>query len=322
MSRYLLRRLLQVVPLLAGVVTLTFVLIHLAPGDPATYLAGDSASADYLVFIRHRFELDRPLPRQYLTYGGHLLRGDMGRSFTQGRPVAGLILDRVQATLLLLIPATVLAAVLGVGLGVVAAHWPRSPLDTTISLVTLTGYSMPVFWLGQLLLLLFSLELGWLPAQGMSDVRTSPAGTAHVLDVLRHLVLPVSALTLQQLVLFTRLTRAGMREVLSADWITAARARGLRERLVLRRHALRNALLPTVTVAGTQVGFWLSGAVLTETVFGWPGLGRLTLDATLARDYPLLLGILIAVSLVVVAANLATDLLYTALDPRVRLTER
>ncbi|MGI8550873.1 MAG: ABC transporter permease [Dehalococcoidia bacterium] len=319
MSRYLLRRLVQVVPLLAGVITLSFILIHAAPGDPATYLAGDSASADYLKFVRHRFELDRPLPQQYLTYVVRLLHGDLGRSFTQGAPVAALILERLNATLLLLSSATVVSTVLGIGMGIIAARRPHSLIDGAISLLTLSGSSMPVFWLGQILLLVFSLELGWLPTQGMTDVRQSLTGLPHLLDILRHLILPVTALTLQQFALIVRLTRTGMIEVLERDWITAARARGLSERLVVLRHALPNALLPVTTLIGTQVGFWLSGAVLTETVFGWPGLGRLTLDATLARDYPVLLGILIAVSVAVVLANLTTDLVYTLLDPRVRL---
>ncbi len=319
MSRYLLRRLMQVIPLLFCIVTLTFALIHAAPGDPATYLAGDSASADYLKFIRHRFELDRPLPQQYLTYIDRLAHGDMGRSFTQGSSVAGLVRGRLGATLLLVGTATVLATVLGVGLGIAAAGRPHSLFDGAIGIVSLAGYSMPVFWLAQLLLLVFSLELGWFPTQGMTNVRQNLTGLPHLLDVGRHLVLPVAALTVQQVALIMRLTRAGLLEVLEQEWMTAARARGLPERLVIFRHALRNALLPVTTVIGSHIGFWLSGAVLTETVFGWPGLGRLTLDATLSRDYPVLLGILIAVSLAVVVANLATDLVYTLLDPRVRL---
>lgn len=320
MSRYLLRRLLQAVPLLVCIVTVTFALIHLAPGDPATYLAGDSASADYLAFIRHRFALDRPLPQQYATYVVRLGHGDLGRSFTQGEPVSNLIGARMGATLLLVVPSTLLATLLGIALGVVAARRPHSLLDGAIGLLSLVGYSMPVFWLGQLLLLVFALELGWFPTQGMTNVRANLSGPPHVLDVAHHLVLPVAALTLQQIALIMRLTRAGLLEVLDQEWMTAARARGLSERLVMWRHALRNALLPVTTVIGSHIGFWLSGAVLTETVFGWPGLGRLTLDATLARDYPVLLGILIAVSVMVVIANLATDLVYTLLDPRVRLT--
>jgi ABC-type dipeptide/oligopeptide/nickel transport system permease component len=318
-SRYLLRRLLQVVPLLICIVTLTFALIHTAPGDPATYLAGDTASADYLAFVRHRFELDKPLPQQYLTYVVRLAHGDMGRSFTQGTSVAGLIRGRLGATLLLVGTATLFATILGIGLGIAAAIRPNTMFDSVIGNLSLAGYSMPVFWLAQLLLLVFSLELGWFPSQGMTDVRRNLTGLPHLLDVARHLVLPVAALTVQQVAMIMRLTRVGILDVMDQEWITAARARGLSERLVIFRHALRNALLPVTTVIGSHIGFWLSGAVLTETVFGWPGLGRLTLDATLSRDYPVLLGILIAVSLAVVIANLATDLAYTLLDPRVRL---
>lgn len=319
MGSYLLRRLLESVPLLTGIVTFTFLLIHAAPGDPAIYLAGDAASAEYLAFVRHRFGLDQPLPRQYVTYILRLLHGDMGHSFIQGASVSSLILDRLGATLLLLGSATLLSTLLGIGLGILAARHPYGLRDSVLGFCTLAGFSIPVFWLGQVLLLIFSLQLGWLPSQGMINVRENPRGIAHVLDLLAHLALPLTALTLQQLALVTRLMRAAMLEVMQREWLTAARARGLPERRVILRHALPNALVPVVTLVGSHVGFWLGGAVLTETVFGWPGLGRLTLDATLARDYPVLLGILIVVSLAVIGSNLATDVCYTVLDPRVRL---
>lgn len=313
------RRLLAAVPLVLGVMAIAFTLIHLAPGDPIQALAGDGGDAAYYAAMRARYGLDRPLPEQFGRYALALLRGDLGYSFSYGQPVGRVIVGRLPATLLLTGTALALSTALGILLGVLTATRPHGALDNGVAVVTLTAYAMPVFWLGQLLVLLFAVRLGLLPVQGMISVREGYTGGRHLLDVARHLALPALTLALPQLALTARLTRTGMREALAEEYIATARAKGLAEWAVLRRHALRNALLPVVTALGGHVGVLLTGAALTETVFAWPGLGRLLLDAALKRDYPLLMAIFLLVSLVVVAANLLTDLVYTALDPRVRL---
>ncbi len=313
------RRLLAAVPLVLGVMAIAFTLIHLAPGDPIQALAGDGGDAAYYAAMRARYGLDRPLPEQFGRYALALLRGDLGYSFSYGQPVGRVIVGRLPATLLLTGTALALSTALGILLGMLTATRPHGALDNSIAVATLTAYAMPVFWLGQLLVLLFAVRLGLLPVQGMVSVREGYTGGRHLLDVAQHLVLPALTLALPQLALTARLTRTGLREALAEEYIATARAKGLAEGAVLWRHALRNALLPVVTALGGHVGVLLTGAALTETVFAWPGLGRLLLDAALKRDYPLLMAIFLLVSLVVVAANLLTDLVYTALDPRVRL---
>jgi peptide/nickel transport system permease protein len=319
MPRYIARRLLAGVPLIVGVLAIAFGLIHLAPGDPIQALAGDGGDAAYYAAMRARYGLDRPVPEQFGRYALAILRGDLGYSFSYGQPVSRVILDRLPATLLLTGTALVLATALGLGLGVLTALRPHGALDHTVAVVTLTAYAMPVFWLGQLLVLLFAVRLGLLPVQGMISVREGYTGGRHLLDVARHLALPALTLALPQVALNERLMRTSLREALAEEYIATARAKGLAERAVIWRHALRNALLPVVTALGGHLGVLLTGAALTETVFAWPGLGRLLLDAALKRDYPLLMAIFLLVSVVVVAANLLTDILYTALDPRVRL---
>ncbi len=316
---FIARRLLAAVPLVIGVMAIAFTLIHLAPGDPIQALAGDGGDAAYYAAMRARYGLDRPLPEQFGRYTLAILRGDLGYSFSYGQPVGRVIVGRLPATLLLTGTALALSTALGILLGVLTATRPHSALDHGVAVATLTAYAMPVFWLGQLLVLLFAVRLGLLPVQGMVSVREGYTGARHLLDVARHLALPALTLALPQLALTARLTRTGLREALAEEYIATARAKGLAERAVLWRHALRNALLPVVTALGGHVGVLLTGAALTETVFAWPGLGRLLLDAALKRDYPLLMAIFLLVSLVVVAANLLTDLVYTALDPRVRL---
>jgi len=319
MPRYIARRLLAGVPLIVGVLAIAFGLIHLAPGDPIQALAGDGGDAAYYAAMRARYGLDRPVPEQFGRYALAILRGDLGYSFSYGQPVSRVILDRLPATLLLTGTALVLATALGLGLGVLTALRLHGALDHTVAVVTLTAYAMPVFWLGQLLVLLFAVRLGLLPVQGMISVREGYTGGRHLLDVARHLALPALTLALPQVALNARLMRTSLREALAEEYIATARAKGLAERAVIWRHALRNALLPVVTALGGHLGVLLTGAALTETVFAWPGLGRLLLDAALKRDYPLLMAIFLLVSVVVVAANLLTDILYTALDPRVRL---
>lgn len=319
MPRYVLGRFFQAFPLLLGVVTIVFVLIHLAPGDPVLALVGDfPAPEEYVRKVREEFGLDRPLIEQYVRYVGNLARGEFGYSFVQRRPVLQVIGERAAATALLTGTALVVATLLGVGLGLIAARRPSTVLDATVSGAAVVGFSVPVFWVGQLLILLFAVTLGWLPAQGMVSLRVGPTGWDRVLDVASHLVLPATALALRLVAMTTRLTRASLLEVLGQEFIRTAEAKGAGPRRVLGRHALPNALLPLVTFVGYNLGFLLAGSALIETVFGWPGVGRLLYDSVFTRDYPVLLGIFLAVSLSVVLANLLTDLLYAYLDPRIR----
>lgn len=317
---YVARRLLQALPLALGVVIITFVLIHLAPGDPIYVLAGDGGSPSYYAAQRAYYGLDQPLLAQLGRYLLAILHGDFGYSFSYQQPALQVILSRAPATLLLMGSALLLSTTLGVLLGVVAAAHSGRRLDLGITGGTLAFYAMPVFWLGQIMIIIFAVWLKLFPVQGMVDVRASYTGLRHAADVLHHLALPALTLGLIELAVTARLTRTSMRETLGEDYVRTAKAKGLPRRQVLLGHALRNALLPVVTVVGGQIGVVLTGAALTETIFAWPGLGRLLLDATLNRDYPILMGIFILVSLTVVLANLAADLLYALLDPRVSYT--
>lgn len=318
LGRFVLRRLLHAVPLLLGVVVLNYALIASAPGDPVTALVGDfPAPPAYVRQVRHAYGLDRPVPVQVLRYVGRVLHGDLGYSFANRQPVLALILGRLGATLELTGSALALASLLGVTLGVLAARAPDGVPDRTVRSLVTAGYALPEFWVGQMLILLFALRLGWLPSQGAHAIRGAPAGWAGVADGLRHLLLPMLALSLRYLALIARITRASMLEVLGADFILAARARGAGERAVLIGHALRNAAAPVLTVIGFNLGFMLAGSALIETVFGWPGIGRLLFESIGSRDYPTMMAILLLVSASVVLANLATDILHRLLDPRV-----
>lgn len=319
MLTYTLRKSLQIPLVLFGVVVAMFLLIHLAPGDPVTALIGDApASPEYIEELRRYLGLDRPLHEQFVRYIGNLVRGDLGRSYYYTQSVSELILERVPATLLLMVTSLAIATVFGVALGVVAAARANSLLDAGANLVAIIGYSLPVFWLAELALLAFALYLGWFPAQGMSSLRVTHEGLGAVLDRAHHLVLPALVLATRYIAINFRLTRSGVLEVLTQDYVMTARSKGLAPRVILFRHALRNALLPVITITGLNVGFALSGAVLTEVVFGWPGLGRLTLDAIGHRDYPLLMGIFVFITTAVVVVNFLTDIVYAAADPRIR----
>lgn len=317
-GRYVALRIAQVVPTALGVVVLGFALLHLAPGDPVLALAGDSGDEAYFAAMRERFGLDEPLPVQLWVYLTAVASGDLGTSFVQGRPVLDLILERLPATLLLASTALVLSTFGGVLTGAVSAARRGRPLDAALNGASLGLYAAPVFWIGQLAILLFALRLGWFPVQGMTIPRVSLEGWAHVRDVAHHLVLPATVLASQQLAAVSRLTRAGVIEELTSDHVRTARAKGVSEPVVLLRHALRRPLLPVLTVIGGRVGHLVAGTVVIETVFGWPGIGRLLLGAVSARDIPVVLGVFLLVGLTVVVANLLTDLSYTWLDPRVR----
>ncbi len=318
MTRYLARRLVQAVPLLLGALVVNFTLIHLAPGDPIYLLAGDAGDAAYYAAMRARYGLDQPLATQLILYFINAAQGQFGYSYAYTRPVFEVIFARLPATLLLVGTSLVLSSCVGIWLGSIAAGRAHSATDHAIAVGTLIGYGMPAFWLGQLLVLVFAVWLGWFPIQGMVDVRSGYQGLAYVGDVLRHLTLPMTTLSLLHLALVVRLTRTGLREQLAEDYVRVAHAKGLPTARVVNHHALRNALLPVVTTIGNQVGTLFTGAVLTEIIFAWPGLGRLLYDATLARDYPLLMGIFLFVAASVILTNLVTDWVYAFLDPRVR----
>ncbi len=319
MTRFILRRFAEAVPLLLAVIVLNFLIIHLAPGDPIQTLIGDfPASPEYIAKMRAQFGLDRPLWEQLWHYVSQVVQGDLGFSFANRRPVQELLVERLANTLILTVSALLFATTLGVVLGISAARRPRSLVDNLVTVVSLAGFSIPVFWLGQIVILLFAVTLDWLPAQGMTSSRESFQGFDYVVDVAKHLVLPALALSLRYLVSTARLTRSSMLEALRSDYIVTARAKGVRATRMLYVHALPNALLPVVTSVGYNFGYVLAGSALIETVFSWPGLGRLLYDAMLARDTPVILGIFLVGAGTAVAANLITDLAYGWLDPRIR----
>ena len=313
----MLRRLAQVLPTVAGLLVVTFLLVHLAPGDPVIALGGEHGDAGYYALIRAKFGLDRPLPEQFFVYAGNVVGGNLGTSFVHGRPVIAVIGDRLPATLLLMSVALALGSLVGVALGTLAARRARRPADLLLQCVALLGHAAPSFWLAQVAILTLAVGTGFFPVQGMTDARQVSTGLAHVVDVARHLALPALVLAAGELALTTRLVRTALLEALGTDYVRTARAKGLAERRVTG-HALRNALLPVVTVIGGRIGMLCSGAVLVEAVFAWPGVGQLLLASLLARDYPVLLGIFLLVSVSVVLANLLTDAVYGWLDPRIR----
>jgi peptide/nickel transport system permease protein len=306
------------IPVVLLAVVLNFLIISLAPGDPAVVMAGDQAPDSFIAELHKSYGLDDPLPVRLATYIGRLAQGDLGYSFSYQRPVGGLLLERLTATLLLVLTSELLAIVVGSWLGAIAAWQHRRALDKAISTASLLLYCMPVFWTGLMLILLFAVELRWLPSSGMTSLLAF--NIPRWLDVARHLILPATCLFLYTLPTYIRLTRASVLGVAKEDYVTTARAIGYTERKVYLRHALRNALLPTVTVAGLSLSSLLTGALLVETVFAWPGLGRLMFEAVGTRDYPLLMGGFLFATLMVVIGNFITDLLYHYLDPRVSLT--
>jgi peptide/nickel transport system permease protein len=317
--KHLAVRSLQLVPLLVGVIVINFILVHLAPGDPITFLVGDfPAPEEYVQQLRVKFGLDQPLPVQLGRYLNHALRGDLGFSFAQRRPVLTVVFERSGATALLAVSGLLIGTVAGVALGVLSAVRRGHVLDTATVALSTAGFSFPVFWLGQVALIFLSLKLGLFPVEGMRSIRESYTGLAYYRDVASHLALPALVLSLQFLAITARLTRTSMVSTLTQEYITAARAKGLAERTVVLKHALRNSLMPVLTIVGQNFGYVLAGSVLVETVFGWPGIGRLLFDSVRMRDYPVLMGIFVVVCVTVFVANLITDFLYAVLDPRIR----
>ena len=313
-------RLTQGLALVFAVVVLNFVLVHAAPGDPVETIAGASGGMDEKLQaeLRAMYGLDQPLPVQLSIYLGKVVRGDLGYSYFFNLPVSDLILERVPATLLLVLTSVLTAFLIGTALGVLSSRKPNGWLSQLINVMSLVGFAAPVFWMGMLLIILLASIFPVFPVSGMRGIESSGLGWADVVDVLHHLVLPAFTLGLVYLAQYSRLSRAAMLDVLGADYIRTARAKGLPERLVLYKHALRNAVLPVVTILGLQFGNVLAGAIVVETVFNWPGLGRLAFESVLRRDYPTILGVLLFSSIVVIVMNQVTDLCYRLIDPRIK----
>jgi peptide/nickel transport system permease protein len=318
---FLFRRAVKAALVVLAIVVCNFFLIHAAPGDPASVIAGQSGAADarFLEQLRQQFGLDQPLYVQLWLYLKGILTLDLGFSHRQQQPVAKLIMERLPATLLLTGTAFAFAIGAGVALGTLAAQRVGRWADSVITILALAFYATPLFWVGLMLVLVFGVWLEWLPTFGMMTVGADLHGVALVLDVAKHLLLPALTLGLFYMAVYARLTRATMLEVADQDFVKTARAKGVPEGQVTRRHILRNALLPVITFAGIQAGQLIGGAILVETVFAWPGIGRLAFEALLARDYPVLMGVFFVTSVMVVLFNLATDLLYAVVDPRVEV---
>ncbi|MCC7272592.1 MAG: ABC transporter permease [Alphaproteobacteria bacterium] len=318
---FIAQRLVKGVVVLLGIVVLNFLLIRLAPGDPATVMAGEAGAGDevFLQQLRAQFGLDQPLVDQLWAYVRNIVTLDFGFSYRQQRPVVDLLAERLPPTLLLTGTAFLLSLVVGVALGVAAARVVGRWSDSLITVLALFFYATPLFWVGLMGVLLFSVTLGWLPAFGMFTVGVPLAGWALALDVGEHLVLPALTLALFHMAVYARMTRASMLEVRDQDFVRTARAKGIAEGEILRRHVLRNAILPVVTIAGVKAGYLIGGSIVVETVFAWPGIGRLAYEAVLQRDYNVLLGVFLLSSAMVIAVNLATDVVYSLVDPRIEL---
>jgi peptide/nickel transport system permease protein len=321
MLSFVAQRIVKGVIVLLAIIVLNFFLIRLAPGDPAVVMAGEAGASDqmFVAQLREKFGLDRPLPEQLFRYVKGIASFDLGFSFRQQAPVSKLILDRLPATLLLTMSAFAISLLLGILLGGIAARFAGTWADTAIMAAALLFYATPLFWLALIAILLFSVTLDWLPSFGYETVGANYTGLAHVLDVGAHLILPATTIGLFFMATYTRMTRASMLQVNRLDFIKTARAKGLANRVIQRRHVLRNAILPVVSLAGVHSGTLVGGAVLTETVFAWPGIGRLMYEALIQRDYNLLLGVFVVCSAMVLIFNLITDLVYRVIDPRIEI---
>jgi peptide/nickel transport system permease protein len=304
MLSYLIKRIFSTIPVLIGISLLLFFMLRMLPGDPAQVLAGQMATPEEIENIRHQLGLDRPIYEQYAAYLSRLARLDLGRSARTQNPVLDEIWARLPNTLLLAVVAIGLACILGIPAGIISAVRPYSWIDYVVTISALFGMSMPVFWLGLMLVVVFSIILKWLPAGGTGSWQ--------------HVVLPSITLAAFVVAFIARMTRSTMIETLSQDFTTTARSKGLQERVVVIKHALKNAMIPIITVVGLQFGLLLGGAVLTETVFAWPGLGRLIVDSILARDYPVIQGAILIFGLLYIMVNLVVDMIYALVDPRIR----
>ena len=312
MLSFILRRVLLAVPVCLGISILVFLLIHLVPGDPARVMLGLQANEQTVAKIHEELGLDRPLPVQYLDWIWHLLRGDLGESYLTGEPVARAVLGRMPATLTLTVAAFVASLLIAIPIGIISGTRPYSRADYGAMVFAQLGVAIPEFWLGIMLILIFSLYLGWVPPSGYVSLMDDPVSW------LKHLVLPAVTVGVVNAAVLSRFLRSSILEVMHQDYIRTARAKGLIEQRVITLHALRNALIPTVTVIGLQFAFMLGGVVVVEVIFAWPGVGRLALDAIYRRDYPMVQGAVLAVALTFVLINLIVDVLYAYLDPRIK----
>ncbi|GAP35400.1 ABC transporter permease [Piscinibacter sakaiensis] len=312
MLSYILRRLLATVPVVLMVAVIVFAVLRLTPGDPASIIAGDSATPEQVQDLRRHMGLDKPIVTQFLVWGWQLLQGDLGTSLISGQPVSQMVAGRIGPTLALASTTLVLTLLLALPLGILAAARQGRLLDRAVMSVSVLGFSVPVFVTGYVLILLFSIKLGWFPVQGYAPL-SSGLG-----EFLQRLALPSLALSTVYVALIARITRSSIVEIMGEDFIRTARSKGLTERAVLMRHALGNAAVPIITIVGVGIGLLLSGVVVTESVFNLPGLGRLVVEAVLARDYPVIQGLTLLFSLLYILINLIVDLLYTVFDPRIR----
>ena len=305
MIQYFLKRLLQAIPVLLGVIIITFVLMYIVPGDPVVSMVGERYSEETVQRLRQELHLDDPLPLQFLRYVGNVLQGNFGNSFITGEPVAALIIEKFPNTMMLAITAMFFAILIGLTAGIMSSVHPGSFMDRGIMVLALAGISAPVFWVGLILVLVVGVMLQWLPPTGFGGIE--------------YLILPALTLGLRSAAYLARLTRATMLDVLSHDYIRTARSKGLPEWKVFIKHAFPNTLIPVITIIGTDFGSYLSGAVLTESIFGWPGIGRLALEAIMKRDFPVILGTVLFMAIMFVLMNVLVDLLYGVVDPRIRL---
>jgi peptide/nickel transport system permease protein/oligopeptide transport system permease protein len=300
---FIIRRLMLSIPTLIGVMIVVFLLLYVAPGDPVQDMVGERADAETIARLRKELHLDEPLPKQFVLYAGGVIRGDLGNSYITQRPIIRDIKERFPKTLLLAGSAMLLASILGISIGVLAARNPGGWFDRLSLGFAYLGISFPVYWVGLILMLIFAVNLRWLPPSGYGGVK--------------YLILPALALGSRSIAFLARVTRSSMLEVLGGDFVRTARAKGLRERVVVARHALRNALIPIITVLGLDFGYYLTGSILTETIFSWPGIGRYVVNAIARRDLPAINGTVLFLSIVFVLVNLITDLAYAKADPRV-----
>jgi len=319
LGSYIFKRLLFIIPLLFIVVVVNFLIIHFAPGDPAIILAGQGYTSEaYLASIRVAYGLDKTISEQFVIYLRKLLSLDLGRSLMWNAPVLTIILERLPATFFLMASAIFFSSILGIILGVLGAVREGSKVDYLITIISLVGYSIPIFWFAQLLLILFAIYLDWLPAAGMTSYRGYYSGWEYLSDLIRHAILPIFTLSLYYLALISRLTKASMLENIRKDFVTLARSKGLTERTVFFKHTLKNALLPVITVIGMNISYMFGGAVITEAVYSWPGMGSLFYTSMVQRDYPLLMGIFVLTCIFVAVINIITDIFYAYVDPRIR----
>lgn len=311
MGKYIIRRIFDLLPTIFVVAVIVFIVTRMIPGDPASVMLGPQASVEDIEALRQKLGLNEPLYMQFLQYIGNLLQGNLGISYTYNEPIMSLIMDRFPNTVILAISALIIAVIIGIPAGIISASKQNSLLDYSVMLISLIGVSMPIFWLGVMLVLYFSVNLGWLPATGMGTLEEG------FIPYIKHLILPSITLATIPMATFARITRSSMLEVISHDYIKTARSKGLSEFLVICKHAFKNALTPILTVLGMQISMMLGGAVLTETIFSWPGMGRLIVDAIDKRDFVVVQGTVLFIAVIFVVVNLLVDILYKVVNPRV-----